>query len=230
MTPRRDVPSGPGSLAKSLPGTTPPPADPHGAGPPACYSDAVPEHARQRYSFLEYLELEETSPVKHEFMDGHVWAMAGGSPDHAAMAVNVAALLREQLRGRPCRVFSSDLRVRVLATGLGTYPDVTVVCDEMQSDPADPKGHTVINPRLVVEVLSPSTEEYDRGEKLAAYKQVGSLEEIVLVAHDARRLEMWRREGDSWALDVAHGDQVARLPALACELPLHEVYDDPLGA
>src|SRR5439155_18899105 len=100
----------------------------------------------------------------HEFLDGVVWPMAGGSPDHAGIAANVARLLGNQLAGQPCRVFTSDLRVRVKATGLGTYPDVTVICGQLEFDPEDPKRHTVTNPRMIVEVLSPSTEEYDRGE------------------------------------------------------------------
>jgi Uma2 family endonuclease len=186
------------------------------------------EPVRQRYSFEEYLQLEEISAVKHEFVDGHVWAMAGGTPAHAAIAVNVSSLLRTQLRGRPCRVFSSDLRVRVPTTGLGTYPDVTVVCGPLQTDPSDPKGSTVTNPRLVVEVLSPSTEDYDRGERLAHYQRIAGLEEIVLVAHDARRLEIWRREGDVWTLELASDEQVARLRSVDCSLPLAEVYDDLL--
>lgn len=189
----------------------------------------MPEPVRQRYTYLEYLELEEMSPVKHEFIDGHVWAMAGGTPEHAAVAVNVASLLRGQLRGRPCRVFSSDLRIRVLATGLGTYPDITVVCDQLETDPQDPKGNTVTNPRVVVEILSPSTEDYDRGEKLASYKRVPGLEEIVLIAHDARRVEIWRRVAGGWALDVTQGEGTARLESLDCDLPLSEVYDDPLA-
>jgi len=189
----------------------------------------VPEPVRQRYSFAEYLELEEISAVKHEFIDGHVWAMAGGSPAHAAIAVNLSSSLREQLRGRPCRVFSSDLRIRVLATGLGTYPDVTVVCGPLQTDPADARGHTVVNPRVVVEVSSPPTEEYDRGEKLAQYKRVAGLEEIVLVAHDARRLEIWRRDGDVWSLELARDGETAELRSLGCTLALADVYEDPLG-
>ncbi|MBK8241402.1 MAG: Uma2 family endonuclease [Deltaproteobacteria bacterium] len=90
--------------------------------------------ARQRYSFTEYLALEAISPVRHEFCDGQVWAMAGGSASRAAIAVNVASLLREGLRGRPCRVFGSDLRIRVRATGLATYPDVSVACDALELD------------------------------------------------------------------------------------------------
>ena len=184
---------------------------------------------RQRYSFREYLELEEMSPVKHEFIDGHVWAMAGGTPSHAAIAMNIGASLREQLRGRPCRVFSSDLRVRVLPTGLGTYPDVTVVCDALETDPADPKGNTVTNPRIVVEVLSPSTGEYDRGEKLSHYKRIDTLQEVVLVAHDTKRLEHWRRVGDLWELDVVHDPGTAKLESVDCMLSVSDVYDDPLA-
>jgi len=188
----------------------------------------VPETVRQRYTFREYLDLEEMSPVKHEFCDGHVWAMAGGTPSHAAIAMNIGAALREQLRGRPCRVFSSDLRVRVLPTGLGTYPDVTVVCDELRTDPDDPKGNTVTNPVLLVEVLSPSTEEYDRGEKLAHYKRIDTLREVVLVAHDTKRLELWRRAGDLWELDVVHTGE-AKLQSVSCTFSVGDVYDDPLA-
>lgn len=184
--------------------------------------------ARQRFSFQEYLALEEIATVKHEFLAGNVWAMAGGTPEHAAIAASVIAVLSAQLRDRPCRVYTADLRVRVKATGLGTYPDVTVVCGQLDRDPDDPRGNTVINPKVVVEVLSPSTEDYDRGEKLAHYKRIESLEEIVLIAHDDRRVEVWRRDGDHWALEVAHGEEKARLRSLDAELPLAEVFRDPL--
>ncbi len=174
------------------------------------------------------MDLEQLSPVKHEFLNGEVWAMAGGTPEHSAIAVNITTLLSEQLRGRPCRVFNSDLRVRVVATGLGTYPDVSVVCDGVQQDPEDPTGTTIVNPRLVVEVLSPSTEDYDRGEKLENYKQVESLEEIVLVAHDARRVDVWRKVANSWALDTIE-DGAAALNSLDVTLPLAEIYRNPLA-
>ncbi len=189
----------------------------------------VTQAAKQYYSYAEYLALEVISPVRHEYFDGQVWAMAGGSPDHAAIAVNISTLLSTSLRGRPCRVFGADLRIRVLATGLGTYPDVSVVCGTLELDPEDARGHTVTNPKLVIEVLSPSTEDYDRGEKLSNYKQIAGLDEIVLVAHDERRLEIWRREGRIWTLDVVRGDQHAKLGSVACTLPLSEVYRDPLA-
>jgi Uma2 family endonuclease len=185
--------------------------------------------ARQVYSFDEYVELDAESRVKHEFLDGLVWAMAGGSPEHAAVAAAVGAALSAQLRGRPCRVYSADLRVRVRATGLATYPDVTVVCGKLELDPGDRKGQTVVNPRAIVEVLSPRAEVYDRGEKLAHYKRVDSLEDVVLVAHDRQRIEVWHRDGDAWSLDVAHDGGVAKVASIDCTLVVDEVYANPLG-
>jgi len=184
--------------------------------------------ARQRFSFEDYVALEEIASVKHEFLDGHVWAMAGGTPEHGAIAANAIALLVSQLRDRPCRVFTSDVRVRVEATGLGTYPDVSVVCGQMQTDPQDRKGSTIVNPVLLIEVLSPSTEDYDRGEKVFHYKQVPSLNEIILIAHEERRIEIWRRQGDRWTLDAVRGDRTASLESIGCDLPLAEVYRNPL--
>jgi Uma2 family endonuclease len=185
---------------------------------------------RQRFSFDDYLALEERSQYKHEFLEGHVWAMAGGSPDHGAVAANVIALLGGQLRDRPCRVFTSDVRIRVRATGLATYPDVSVVCGQQEPDPDDPKKNTVINPCVLVEVLSPSTEAYDRGEKLAHYQQIDSLREVVLIAHEENRIELWRRDGARWLLDVFRGDTAAPIASLGCALPLREVYRNPLSA
>jgi Uma2 family endonuclease len=186
--------------------------------------------ARHHFSFDEYLLLEEIAEVKHEFLDGQVWAMAGGTPEHAAICGNVTTLLNVQLHGRRCRVFSSDLRVRVKATGLGTYPDVTVVCGKLETDPEDRKANTAVNPRVIVEVLSPSTEGYDRSEKLSHYQAVASIDEVVLVAHDRREIEIVRRDPNgSWSRHVARGDETARLQSIACDLPLSEVYRDPLA-
>jgi Uma2 family endonuclease len=186
--------------------------------------------ARQRFSFDEYLLLEEIAAVKHEFLDGEVWAMAGGSPEHAAVIGNVTTLLNVQLRGQRCRVYSTELRVRVKATGLGTYPDVTIVCGRLERDPDDRTGHTAINPRVLVEVLSPSTEEYDRGEKLSHYQMIPSLEEVVLVAHDRHEIQIVRREANgTWSRHTAGSGQTARLTSIACDLAVAEVYRDPLA-
>lgn len=185
---------------------------------------------RQHFTFDEYVMLEEMARVKHEYLAGQVWAMAGGSPAHARVTANVSGLLSASLTGKPCSTFSSDLRVRATSTTLGTYPDVTVVCGKLELDPEDRKGHTVTNPRVVVEVLSPSTEGYDRGEKLEHYKTIDSLEEIVLIAHDRPEIEIVRRESDgSWSRHVASGESVAELTSVGVALPVAEVYRDPLA-
>lgn len=177
---------------------------------------------RARFRFDEYVRLEATSSIKHEFLGGEVYAMAGGSPEHAALAARVAVALGAAARDGACEVFTSDLRVRVTATGLVTYSDLTVVCGEWQRDPQDP--NTVINPSLLVEVLSDSTASYDRGEKLAQYQRIDSLQEILLVAHDARRLELWRREAERWTLLVAHTGERLVLEAVAATLDVDDVY------
>jgi Uma2 family endonuclease len=188
----------------------------------------VTEAARQLFSFYDYVLVEEMSPIKHEFLEGQVWAMAGGTPERAAVAAAVIGLLHRQLEGQPCRVFSSDLRIRVQATGLGTYPDASVVCGALELDPDDPKRHTVTNPRVLVEVLSPSTADYDRGEKLSHYQRISSVQDIVLVSHDARRIDVWCRVGDSWKQSTVQESGTVTLRSISCVLSLEAVYRDPL--
>jgi Uma2 family endonuclease len=122
--------------------------------------------AHHRFTFEDYLRVEEDSIIRHEFLDGRIWAIAGGTPEHARSCANVIAQLSVGLAAQRCSVFTTDLRIRVRATGLATYPDVSVICGQVELDPSDPRRHTAVNPRLLVEVLSPSTEDYDRGEKL----------------------------------------------------------------
>jgi len=186
--------------------------------------------SHHHFSFEDYLRLEEDAGSKHEFLAGQVWAMAGGTPEHARIAGNVLTLLNIQLSGRKCSVFPSDLRIRVKATGLGTYPDVSVICGHVELDPDDRQRHTAVNPKVLVEVLSPSTEAYDRGDKLAQYKQIATLEEIVLIAHDRRAIQVVRREADgTWSQHVAGDGELAQLASIACGLPVAEVYRDPLA-
>lgn len=180
-----------------------------------------------RYTYQEYLALERSANVRHEFSDGEIFAMAGGTREHAAICANLTRMLGNQLRGRGCQTHSSDLRVRVLETGLATYPDVTVVCKPVELDPAD--RNTVTNPTLVVEVLSPSTADYDRGEKLRHYQQIPSLREIVLVAHDERLIEIWRRGSDgAWSRRELRSGSIA-LAAVDCTLSIDDVYSDELA-
>lgn len=182
----------------------------------------------RRYTYREYLELEASSDVRYEFFDGVVYAMSGGSPDHSRLAANVISALTAQLAGKPCQVFISDLRVRVLATGLATHPDVSVICGALERDPED--RNTAANPVVVVEVLSPSTQRYDREEKAAHYRRISSLECYVLISQEEQRLEVFSRNRDgSWTLRETRTG-AAELPAIGCRLAVADVYRDPLGA
>ncbi len=180
------------------------------------------------YTFAEYLQQERAGDTKHEMINGEIFAMAGGTPEHAELAVKVAAALSVQLQGR-CRVFSADLLVRVLATGLATYPDLTVVCGKLERDPED--ANVVVNPVVLVEVLSDGTERYDRGEKFAHYRRIPSLREYVLVSQHEPRIEVFRRneDGKSWTLHVAEASESVQLGSIGCELAVDEVYANALG-
>jgi Uma2 family endonuclease len=183
---------------------------------------------RVRYSFREYVALEDVSNVKHELADGHIYAMAGGTPEQAALQASMSARLLASLEGGPCRVHASDLRVRVLATGLTTYPDVTVVCGPYERDPED--RNTIVNPRLIVEVLSPRTEEYDRGEKFDNYRHIPSLEEYVVVNHAERRIAIWRRRGGAWDHAQATSGAALRLESVGGDLDVDRVYAAATGS
>lgn len=176
-----------------------------------------------RHSFADYLAFEDASNTKHEYLNGEIYGMAGGTPEHAALSVAVSSALLAQLRGGPCRVYSSDLRVRVLATGLAAYPDVTVVCGELERDPESPT--TVVNPRVVVEVSSDGTEAYDRGQKLDHYRQVPSLAAIVLVSHRSARIEVWERGSDgAWHRREFGQGEAAEIRALSARLLVDEIH------
>jgi Uma2 family endonuclease len=161
---------------------------------------------------------------KSEFLHGRVFAMSGGSPRHNLITSNVSRALGNALGGRPCVVLSSDQRVCVEPTGLYTYPDVTVVCDGLKMHPRF--DDTLLNPTLLVEVLSPSTEGYDRGAKFGHYRHIESLREVVLVSQVERVVEHYARHADgSWRLTTWTERQTVPLAALACDLALDDVYD-----
>jgi Uma2 family endonuclease len=150
---------------------------------------ALPKH---HYTYAEYLAYERDSALKHEYVNGLIVAMAGGSRRHNALASRVSAAL-EAGRKRGCQAFQSDQKVRVLATGRATYPDASMVCGDIEGDPADPSGATITNPTLIVEVLSPSTEEDDRSDKWKDYQLIPTLSESVLVDQTLPRIERFRR-------------------------------------
>lgn len=172
----------------------------------------------------EYLAIERSSELRHEYLDGEMVAMTGGSADHSLVIGNLVAELRGQLKGRPCRVYPTDLRV-LAPSGLFTYPDVVVVCGESQF--RDAQRDTLLNPTLIVEVLSPTTESYDRGRKFEHYRSLDSLREYLLVSQDHALVEQFlRQEGAAWLFKETAGlDQVLALPSIQCELALTEIYD-----
>jgi Uma2 family endonuclease len=178
-------------------------------------------HARHHHTYEEYLAYELHSELKHEFEEGEIFALAGGSPRHSALASRISAAL-ENTRPHGCTAFQSDMRIRVLATGRATYPDASLVCGPIELDPADRSGTTITNPTLLVEVLFPSTEEVDRGSKWRDYQRIPSLQEYLLVSQDSR-VEIYRRlTSERWEyLDVNEG--VVKL-ASGATLDLSNLY------
>jgi Uma2 family endonuclease len=187
---------------------------------------AIPQPAHS-YTTSDYLQFEAASPTRHEFYRGEIFAMAGGSREHSLIVANMARELGIRLKGGRCRVYDSNLRILVQATGLYTYPDIPVICGEPQLDPTDKTLQSFLNPTLLVEVLSPSTIDYDRGFKAQNYRQIESLREHVLVAQDAALVESFVRQPDgTWTPTKFEGlPAVARFTSIGVELPLLEIYD-----
>jgi Uma2 family endonuclease len=180
---------------------------------------------KPRFSPDEYLALERQSESKNEYLAGEIFAMTGASRRHNLITGNVLAALHAQLRkGSRCEVYSHDMRVRVPATDLYTYPDVVVACGEPRFE--DSELDTLLNPVLIVEVLSKSTEDYDRGTKFAHYRTIPSLSEYLVIAQGHIHVEHWIRELEHWILTET--DQLAstlELPSIGCTLSLADVYD-----
>jgi Uma2 family endonuclease len=182
----------------------------------------------QRTTFItpeEYLAQERLADHKSEYFQGEVFAMSGASPRHVWIAANVTAEFRQQLKGKPCRVSASDLRLRVTPAGLYTYPDVMVVCGEPQY--AEDQKDTLLNPVLIVEVLSNATRDYDRGRKFQHYRKLPSLVEYLMIEQDEPHVEHWTRQPDNhWDFVEFDGlTQSLQLTSIGCTLPLTEIYD-----
>ena len=173
----------------------------------------------------DYLALERSADFKSEYFNGEIFAMTGASESHNTIAVNVSSEIRQQLKKRPCKVYANDMRVKVDPTGLYTYPDVVVTCGKAQFD--DTHLDTLLNPVLIVEVLSDSTEAYDRGRKFEHYRKLDSLVEYVLIAQNRPHIESYRRQADQqWLLrEYSELDGTLRLLSIDCDLALAEVYD-----
>ena len=171
----------------------------------------------------EYLALERKATIKSEYLGGQMYAMSGASRAHNLICLNIGGEIRSQLKERACEVYTNDMRVKVSAAGLYTYPDVLVVCDEPSLE--DDSFDTLLNPTALFEVLSPSTEAYDRGAKFGYYRQLDSMQEYTLVSQDFMRVEHYLRHNEQWILtEFGSPDDIVQLKSINCELPLREIY------
>ncbi len=179
-------------------------------------------------TWKDFVAFERASADKHEYLRGDVWAMAGGTPEHGRLAASAIGELRVALKSRPCVVMSSDVRVRVRDTDRSTYPDSFVVCGALETDPDD--ENTIVNPVVIVEVLSAGTEASDRGEKFAHYQHLESLKDYVLISQHERRIEVFSRgAGSSWLMTPYGKGERVPLPALGIELDVDALYFNPLA-
>ena len=174
-------------------------------------------------SEAEYLTGEALSQIKHEYLDGHVYAMSGGTRNHAEIAGNVFGLLHTHLRGRPCRVFNSDLKVHIAEYNRYYYPDVTVTCDARDLAPPG-TGQFIEHPSVIVEVLSPTTESTDRREKLLAYQTLPSVQEYVLIDQMRPWIEVFRRVPDGWLHETQAEDGALHLQSVDLRASLADIY------
>jgi Uma2 family endonuclease len=178
-----------------------------------------------RSTYAEYLEFEATSEQRHEFIDGAIREMDGSPPEHSRLAAAIGAELGNALAGKRCAVYSCNLRLRIEATNRSTYADVVVICGPEITSSIDPDA--VVNPTVIVEVLSPSTEASDRGAKWRHYQRLDSLREYVLVSLDEPCVEVFRRDGDEWVLRTATAGQMLELPSQGVRIAVDAIYADP---
>lgn len=183
---------------------------------------------RQTMTYAEYLAAEAKSDVKHDYVNGEVYAMAGGTLEHGALAVAIGALLTVALKGKPCRPFSSDVRVRVESTGGTFYPDLSVVCGKVTQAAQD--EHAIANPVVLVEVLSEGTEAYDRGAKAGHYRRITSLREYVLISQSERKVEVQRLTArGTWELFFFGPGERVLLESLEVSFAVDDLYANPLS-
>lgn len=173
----------------------------------------------------EYLEFDRQSDERFEFIDGEVYSMSGGSPEHSLLANRVGRLLGNQLDNRGCKVFQADLRIKVPSMPPYRYADVSALCGEAEYDDAG-KQRMLANPVLIVEVLSPSTQLYDRTRKFNAYKSIASLKEYLLISQDERYVILYTRHNDRFWLQSEYSDgEVLKLTSVECNLSVNEIYE-----
>ncbi|BAZ84781.1 Uma2 family endonuclease [Dolichospermum compactum] len=171
----------------------------------------------------EYLEAEKSSPIKHEYIQGQIYAMAGASDAHVTITANLVALLRNHIRGTGCRLYVADMKARIESLDIFYYPDIMVTCDSRDTQFEYFKRY----PSLIIEVLSPSTEALDRGDKFSDYQEIETLQEYVLVSQNRQRIDCFRRNSEGrWVLYSYRGNQQLELTSVNFSCPLTDVYED----
>lgn len=179
---------------------------------------------KKYYTQEEYLATERKAQIKSEYIDGEMFAMTGASREHNLININIASELRAQLKNRPCEAYINNMRVKAKKALSYHYPDIAVACGTPQFE--DNHVDTLINPSVIIEVLSLSTEAYDRGAKFSHYRKIESLREYLLVAQDQPLIERYVRQGDAWLLTETAGlDASVHLESIDCVLSLKEIYD-----
>jgi len=191
---------------------------------PMVTTPMVLRRGHHRYTYVDYVAVELDSSTKHEFLDGEIYAMAGGSEDHSALAAEVLCALGNAVGDRPRRVHTSDLRLYVEAVGLATFPDGMVICGPMQQHGPSPHS-TALNPTVLLEVTSDSSEDYDTGAKLEYYRTIPSLRDYIIVSHRERRITVHsRNEGAGWMARVAIAGGRVAVEALRVDLVVDDIY------
>ena len=179
-----------------------------------------PALAKTLLSHEDYLAMELTSPVKHEYVDGNIYAMTGTSDLHNIISLNIASILRNHLKGSPCRVFMADVKVKLDQSDAYYYPDVMVSCEK------SPNPYFREQPSLIVEVLSPTTAKFDAGDKRRDYQSLPSLQEYVLAATDCMDVRVWRREESDWKVTIYTDGMMIPLSSVGLEIPIEQIYED----
>lgn len=181
---------------------------------------------KQFISEEDYLTMEAVSPVKHEYFDGEIFQMAGASEQHNTITINIAGELHQQLKKRQCKVYQTDMRLYIESEGIYVYPDVMVVCGKPEIKKYKNLDN-ILNPILIVEVLSDSTADYDKGAKFEQYRTIESFKEYLLVSQDRKQLTRYTKQSDgSWILTDFIGDKTRiELSSIECTLAVEDIYD-----
>ncbi|MFT4094748.1 MAG: Uma2 family endonuclease [Niabella sp.] len=188
-------------------------------------NEPAPAWQKARYTVPEYLEMEKDAVTKHEFYQGEIFAMAGASTRHVIIATNLIIQIGLKLKGKPCRPYGSDMRIHIPENTLFTYPDISIICGDVISSPED--EDTAVQPVVLIEILSPSTKNYDRGQKFKLYRDIPSLKEYILIDSESINIEVFRLNANRhWELEeYTIADDVLAIDAVSITIPLQEIYE-----